>query len=172
MIDWVNSHGGVAGRKLSPIYYGFDASGTGPPSDQQDQAACAKYTQDNKVFAMIVQGSIFDECAKREGAVDLNQDGTPSIYKKYPDRIDIESLNMVRAWKVTVDGAAQLGYFNAGAKIGVSKRTVVPSRTKGGAEGASAWAGGPNCRQASSTASRGIGGGSSSPRSAKSAQAR
>jgi len=119
MIDWVNSHGGVAGRKLSPIYYGFDASGTGPPSDQQDQAACAKYTQDNKVFAMIVQGSIFDECAKREGAVDLNQDGTPSIYKKYPDRIDIESLNMVRAWKVTVDGAAQLGYFNAGAKIGV-----------------------------------------------------
>ena len=87
MIDWVNSHGGVAGRKLSPIYYGFDASGTGPPSDQQDQAACAKYTQDNKVFAMIVQGSIFDECAKREGAVDLNQDGTDELVLEASYRI-------------------------------------------------------------------------------------
>ena len=72
MIDWVNSHGGVAGRKLSPIYYGFDASGTGPPSDQQDQAACAKYTQDNKVFAMGGgKNDILKSCAQKAGAISI-----------------------------------------------------------------------------------------------------
>src|SRR5205085_2545220 len=119
MINWVNTHGGVAGRRLAPIYYGFDASGTGPPSDQQDQAACAKWTQDNKVFAILVSAPVIDECAKKEGAVEFGQFGTPSIYARYPHRIDIDTLNQVRAQFVTIDGLAQLGYWGSGAKIGV-----------------------------------------------------
>jgi hypothetical protein len=101
MIDWVNSHGGVAGRKLVPIYYGYDASGTGPPSDQQQQAACAKYTQDNEVFAFLAggqgSGGVLDECAKKAGAIDFGREGTPSTYRKYPLRVDIDTLNGVRA---------------------------------------------------------------------------
>ena len=123
MIDWVNSHGGVVGRKLKPIYYGFDASGTGPSSDQQDQAACAKYTQDNKVFAILDGGSggsgIMDECALKAGAIDFGQYGIPSSYTKYPDRVDIDTLNQVRAQDVLIDGLAQMGYFDPGSKIGV-----------------------------------------------------
>jgi hypothetical protein len=123
MIDWVNSHGGVAGRKLVPIYYGFDASGTGPPVDQQKQAACAKYTQDNQVFAILDGGSggsdVMDDCAKKAGAIDFGQAGTPTSYRDYPHRIDIDTLNQVRAQTVTVDGLAQLGYWDKGAKIGV-----------------------------------------------------
>jgi hypothetical protein len=120
MIDWVNSHGGVAGRRLAPIYYGFDASGTGPPIDQQEQAACAKYTQDNEVFAILIGGDpVMDECAKKAGAVDLGQEGTPTAYQKYPHRIDIDTINKVRAAKVTINGLAQRAYFDQGARIGV-----------------------------------------------------
>src|SRR5205823_14842544 len=75
MIDWVNSHGGVVGRKLKPIYYGFDGSGAGPPTDQQDAAACQHYTQDNKVFAILVSSPVLDECAKKAGAVEFGQEG-------------------------------------------------------------------------------------------------
>jgi hypothetical protein len=125
MIHWVNTHGGVAGRKVVPIYYGFDASGAGPPTDQQDQAACAKWTQDNKVFAIDSSGPIIDECAKKEGAIEFggggggNSAAVPETYRQYPTRIDIDFVQMVRMEQITVDGLAQHGYFDKGSKIGV-----------------------------------------------------
>ena len=120
MINWVNTHGGVAGRKLSAIYYGFDGSGTGPPIDQQEQSACNKWTQDNKVFAILAGGSaVVDECSKKEGAVEFGQYGTPTTYRAYPHRIDVDTINQVRSAKITINGLSSLRYFNSGAKIGV-----------------------------------------------------
>lgn len=119
MIDEINKQGGLLGRKIVPIYYGYDATST-QTADQQNQAACAKYTQDNKVFAILVSGPIIDECAKKAGALELGfGEALPETYEKYPHRIDVDDMNLVRQGSVTVDGLFRKGYFTKGARIGM-----------------------------------------------------
>jgi hypothetical protein len=119
VIEDINAHGGLAGRKVVPIYYGYDATST-RSTDEQDQAACAKWTQDNRVFAILLGGPIIDECAKRAGVINLGYNGAiPETYQQYPTRIDIDSFNMVRVGSVTVDQLADNGYFTKGARIGL-----------------------------------------------------
>src|SRR5437763_937118 len=50
VIDDINAHGGVAGRKIVPIFHGLDATSTNT-LDSQYQAACDDLTQYHKVFA-------------------------------------------------------------------------------------------------------------------------
>ncbi|MGH2758651.1 MAG: hypothetical protein ACRDKJ_03700 [Actinomycetota bacterium] len=49
LMDYFNSRGGVAGRKLKNVVYSFKATGT----EDQVGAACATFTQDNRVFAVL-----------------------------------------------------------------------------------------------------------------------
>jgi hypothetical protein len=119
MIEEINRQGGLGGRKIVPIYYGYDATSS-QSVDQQDQAACARWTQDNQVFAILVSGPIVDECAKRAGALQLGYgQAVPETYTQYPQRIDIDSMEMVRMGHVTVDGLDQQGYFGGRPRVGL-----------------------------------------------------
>lgn len=53
-VDLVNSMGGIAGRKVEPVYYFYNPSAIATASgrQQENQAACARWTEDNHVFAM------------------------------------------------------------------------------------------------------------------------
>lgn len=55
VIDDINEKGGVGGRKLVAVFHAYDAQST-ETSASQDQAACATFTQDNKVFAVTTTG--------------------------------------------------------------------------------------------------------------------
>src|SRR5205814_6142712 len=46
----INSHGGLAGRQIQPVYFEYN---TGQDPHTQDAAACAKFTQDNHVFLVL-----------------------------------------------------------------------------------------------------------------------
>jgi hypothetical protein len=119
VIDEINKAGGLAGRKIVPIYAEFDATSR-QSVDQQEQAACAKWTQDNKVFAILLSSPVIDECAKQAGALELGYGAAvPETYRQYPQRIDIDSMEMVRMGHVTVDGLAKQGYFGGRPKIGL-----------------------------------------------------
>ncbi len=112
MIDWVNDQGGLGGRKVAPVYYGYDATSS-KTSDQQTQEACAHWTQDNKVFMIFSAGSIVDECAKKAGVAQLGGGPSfPDTYRKYPHRIDINNLNSIRMGQVTVNGLNNQSYFS------------------------------------------------------------
>src|SRR5213078_4705671 len=52
LVQDINNHGGLAGRRLIPEFFAYDAQ-SAQPYDAQDQAACAHFTQDVKVFAVI-----------------------------------------------------------------------------------------------------------------------
>jgi hypothetical protein len=119
MIDLINKQGGLARRKLVQVPYGYDATST-QTVDQQFQAACAHWTQDNKVFAMFVQTSpIADECAKKAGAMEFAfGPSSPQTYQQFPDRIDIDGINSVREASVTASGLSKQGYFDTGTKLG------------------------------------------------------
>jgi hypothetical protein len=72
VIDDINEKGGVAGRKLVPVFHGYDAQST-ETSASQDQAACATFTQDNKVFAVTSVGitETFAACMKKAGVLQI-----------------------------------------------------------------------------------------------------
>lgn len=75
--DWVNSHGGIAGRQVEIIEYRVDVrtESTASGRQQQDSMACSSFTQDHHVFAMSGDNMTEDnylECAK--------QNKTPAIF--------------------------------------------------------------------------------------------
>lgn len=119
MIEEINKQGGLAGRKIVPIYYGYDATSS-QSADQQDQAACAKWTQDNEVFAVLVSGPVIDECTKRAGVLEIGYGrALPETYTRYPQRVDIDSMEMVRMGHVTVEGLDRHGYFGGRPQVGL-----------------------------------------------------
>jgi hypothetical protein len=85
--DWdavvaeVNARGGVAGRRLVPVYYVYDAQST-QTFATQEEAECARFTQDTRVFAVLTTGTdTFEECLYRAGVLHA----TPGSYLG-PDR--------------------------------------------------------------------------------------
>jgi ABC-type branched-subunit amino acid transport system substrate-binding protein len=70
VIDQINERGGVAGRKLKPVFYAYDAQST-ETSASQDQGACAAFTEDNKVFAVASGGltETFNGCMQKAGVL-------------------------------------------------------------------------------------------------------
>ncbi|MEA3020527.1 MAG: hypothetical protein QOI47_2051 [Actinomycetota bacterium] len=75
--DWINGHGGIAGRKLQVVEYRVDVrtESTASGRQQQDAMACSSFTQDHHVFAMSGDNMTEDnylECAK--------QSQTPAVF--------------------------------------------------------------------------------------------
>ena len=125
LIEQINAQGGLAGRKIVPIYHRIDVAST-ETADQQDQRACDLWFQDNKVAVVTLSGSVVDECVKKAGAFNVggaiaggHSASLPATYTRYPHRIDISAMNMIRIGDVTLDGLAKFGYFGADDRIGI-----------------------------------------------------
>jgi ABC-type branched-subunit amino acid transport system substrate-binding protein len=118
MIAWMNSHGGIAGRKVDPIYYEVKSG------QSNEQQACATLAEDNKTFAVITNNAAdqLPGCMKKNHTVLLQED--TGVH----DIVDVKNLApyyYAPAWfdqqrnaKVYVDGLQAQGYFK-GAKIGL-----------------------------------------------------
>jgi hypothetical protein len=111
LIEYVNKHGGVAGRTLTPVYAELRATSS-EPIDSQYQAACAKFTEDNKVFIMTTQNEIGWSCAQKNGTVAIGSGAaTGPMYAKYPQLIDAAGIRLERIGSLTVGGLAHQNYF-------------------------------------------------------------
>ncbi len=53
VIRYLNARGGIAGRTIKPVYYTFDLGRVSTRDGQAEEEACAKWTQDDRVFAVI-----------------------------------------------------------------------------------------------------------------------
>ncbi|HET6818253.1 MAG TPA: hypothetical protein VFH66_13590 [Mycobacteriales bacterium] len=115
VIDDINSHGGIAGRKLSPIWYAFDSTST-QPVDQQWAAACAKFTQDNKIFAAFDMGTAnYRACLHRAGVAQISAnlpDASDAEFAAYPNYIELGYPRLGRLAATTVTALADQGYFS------------------------------------------------------------
>jgi hypothetical protein len=115
VVDYANKHGGFAGRQLKVIYYDLKLSN---PRPSEDAAACAKWTQDNKVFAMYGATDIYRQCAEKAGAISiLSGNSVASTFKKYPHFVDPLSIRLDRLGPVTVGGLYRAHYFTG--KLGL-----------------------------------------------------
>lgn len=124
VIDEINGRGGIGGRKIVPVYHTYDEN-TAETYAQQDQRACAKWTQDNEVFG-IAGGGVSENmasCIANAGAIQIYTDPTSGWsnrwFAKYPHFIHQSGIDINAVSKVYVDSMYRLGFFEKGARIGL-----------------------------------------------------
>lgn len=125
VVDWVNANGGIAGRTVRPVYYTVDFGRAGQVQDGQfEQEACAKWTEDDKVYAAInttmARNNILTCLAERD-VIGLH-DGLPvddALAKKYFEHFYTPSgVTLDRTLAFQVKALGERGYFQ-GAKVGM-----------------------------------------------------
>jgi hypothetical protein len=128
VIDDINAHGGVAGRKLVPVWHPYDSTST-DSADVQEQKACDDYTFDHKVFVAFDRGrDTFNECMQARGSFNIAAGGitdtAASTYKRFPYYVELSTLNLDRAAAIEPGILKQEGYFSGwDATLGQAAQT-------------------------------------------------
>ncbi len=135
VVDDINAHGGIAGRKLVPVWHAVDTTSQDTYTNQDNQA-CGDLTQDNHIFVTAGGGqtSTFTACIERAGAsvVSSGQIYGPDIsdISRYPDYYEINTAVRERLLSYEVTALARQKYFtgwnatagrasSSAAKVGV-----------------------------------------------------
>lgn len=98
VINYINKNGGIAGRKIVPVWQAYDATSTGSTASQ-DEAACANYTQDHHVFAVADSGltDTLPACLLKAGVFMANSGDIIShdngFFRQYPNYVDVGTLS-------------------------------------------------------------------------------
>jgi ABC-type branched-subunit amino acid transport system substrate-binding protein len=124
VIDGINKEGGIAGRKVVPVYASTD---TGSANWETDfAAACATFTQDHHVVAVL--GYVFnyfpsfEGCLAQRGVVHLNTgfnipDRTE--LSRYPLFLAVDTPTIDRRGMLKLDGGVATGVLTKASKLGI-----------------------------------------------------
>jgi len=129
VVDWMNAHGGLHGRKIVPVFHASDPlNGT---FDSEAQAACSDFADDKHVFA-VVSGAVLPttvtpDCLSKKHVpiiwdyhflVDGAMWAQWMPYLYMPFSVNAERMGFY------VDQLADNGYFSAGAKVALVRYDV------------------------------------------------
>lgn len=117
----MNRRGGIAGRQVELVVHNFNTAETLNYPDRANQAACANWTEDNSVFAVVLPGGVINETllaclAKRQtpligsGGIEFPRIYEPT-YAKYPDLYMVGSMVGGRRDRLAIDRAVARGFF-------------------------------------------------------------
>lgn len=119
-----NDAGGIAGRKIRPVYSDTDTASN--RWDADFARACAKFTQDNHVEAVL--GYVFDfqevleDCLKRNGIIHLSTTfNVPDAEAmgRYPNLFALATPRVERRSVTKIDGAIATGVLSKSKRFGV-----------------------------------------------------
>ncbi|MDT7572822.1 MAG: hypothetical protein QOE05_2996 [Actinomycetota bacterium] len=110
-----NAHGGLLGRRIQPIYHAMDETSQ-DSFEVQYQAACADFSQDHHVFAVVAGASaeVFLKCVAKAGIVVLADGFTSagaSTFRSYPGYVEVSAMNLDRIAAAQTAALAGQGYF-------------------------------------------------------------
>ena len=115
IVDSVNAGGGVLGRKLVPVYHEFDASSSETQASKE-QAACATWTEDNKVFWVGgYSGETLVPCLHKAGVAQSSSaltDASSAYYRTFPYYVEAGTLQMDRVAAALPERLQAQGYFS------------------------------------------------------------
>jgi hypothetical protein len=131
LVDYLNKNGGVAGRKLKLVVHKFETAN----SENRYQEACATFTQDQRVFAVLSYGQassdVFRQCLSKSGVLLLGDNGThfdTQILRQHPTLWPVGGFNIERKIPAYIDGLVAQGFFSpwdtsraAAGKTGTAK---------------------------------------------------
>lgn len=128
LVKYINGSGGMAGRKLVPIYYAHDAAGT-ETNDAAAQATCSRFIEDERVFA-ATSGHVGGDdsmaaCMTKGRMPFVQQNQWPydsKLYKEFDGFLYQPSrLRGERYALAYIDGLKRRGFFDRGARIGLMR---------------------------------------------------
>ncbi|MHB8669234.1 MAG: ABC transporter substrate-binding protein [Acidimicrobiales bacterium] len=125
VVDDLNAHGGIAGRRIVPVYATFEATSRNWEADYQ--AICTSLTEDHKVFAVVnattAYARTFVPCLAQHNTPLVNSAGGQAddlgMRQLAPYFFNPGSANLTRIARFYVDGLAAEGFFSAGTKVGL-----------------------------------------------------
>ena len=114
LVKDINSRGGIAGRKLAVDTFAYDAQSSQPYA-VQDQAACAHFSQDVAVFAVVGAGSTstFQECMDKAGTAVIGADIVRfdgQDLKRYPHYFDVQQMDLDRLVRALATELSENGW--------------------------------------------------------------
>jgi hypothetical protein len=115
IVDDINKHGGVGGRKLALVVAPLSSAST-QTLDQQWAAVCQTFTRDHKVFVADLAGSraSYWDCLKKAG-VGLLDSGLPTVGAQtlatHPSFLELGSPTVDRLAAYTVPSLVEQHYF-------------------------------------------------------------
>lgn len=132
VVDAVNASGGIAGRRIVPVFAQFDASSTNWETDYQ--AICTTLTEDEKVFAVVnatvAYGRTLVPCLAQHGVPLISSGGGRADDRQMkefaPFLFHPGSADLTRAARIYVDSLAGRGFFGPGAKVGLVRVDDAP----------------------------------------------
>ncbi|MDT4894731.1 MAG: hypothetical protein QOE97_3766 [Pseudonocardiales bacterium] len=124
MVNGLNARGGIAGRKIKPVYAEVDTAS--PDWSSDFQAACATFTEDHHVVAVLGLSFAYMEnfasCLAKAGVVWINggnSGGDKQVYRNNPKYFtniapteDVELL-------VSVTSAVEDGWVTPKSRLGI-----------------------------------------------------
>jgi len=140
IVNYVNAHGGLAGRKIVPVFYKTNIQNlvTRSGREQEAQSACATYTEDHHVFSFNSSKSYTEDniiqCAidHKTVLVDTYFQGAQltrsRLQQAVPYWYGLSKMLAERREQTQVDELAKGGYFDKGAKVGVLTENVPMSK--------------------------------------------
>ena len=124
LIEAMNDAGGIAGRKIVPIYADTDTASSSWDADFA--AACAKFTQDHSVAAVLGYVFNFDQafetCLAKKSIPHLSTTfNVPDKEElaKYPLLVNLGTPRIERRSRVKIDGAIATGVLTKSNRLGV-----------------------------------------------------
>jgi hypothetical protein len=126
MLDWLNKHGGIAGRKVVPVVHRTEAlNGTWAA---QAEAACRTFTEDRKVVAAVTSATGGSDalwaCTSRKGTPLVERNSwlwDDPYYTSRPDMLYTPPRMSPNRWiGHWLAGLKKIGFFK-NAKVGLAR---------------------------------------------------
>lgn len=125
LVAHINKTGGMAGRKVVPVFHAYDAK-SGSTSSEKEQAACSTFTEDHKVFAVISainHTEVFLSCLTKVGVPYISAPGLTinddDVFRRYPLHLELNAVSLSEQGALFGKPLADTGYYDKGAKIGL-----------------------------------------------------
>jgi hypothetical protein len=122
LVDEVNAHGGVAGRRLVPVFHAYHVTSASSGSSQ-DEAACQDWTVDHKVLA-VFSSSLTDTlvaCLQQRGVVYVKGgqivDSDQAYLQKYSNEVLTSTMTQDRVFKDQVTSLVRQQWFGGWSTV-------------------------------------------------------
>jgi ABC-type branched-subunit amino acid transport system substrate-binding protein len=120
-----NDRGGIAGRRIVPVYADTDTASSSWDADFE--AACAKFTQDHKVAAVLGyvfnHDPAFESCLAKRAVPHLSTTfNVPDVeeLRNYPMLFALSTPRIERRSQEKIDGALATNVLTKASKLGVA----------------------------------------------------
>jgi len=123
LIEDLNARGGIAGRRVVPVFHPIEAVSNQTIASQLEEA-CQTFTRDHQVYAALGGNPVesYVACLERAGTIALTSSLTTFDergYGRYPNHVEVVAINLNRMATALAGGLARGGYLTPGASVGV-----------------------------------------------------